>query len=111
MRGGSRVFRLDHYFRFESEYGAITVPTGFLTDGASIPRIFWSILSPFGQYFPAAIIHDFLYSSSNDEFTRGESDEIFLDAMDEIGVGFLTRYTIYTAVRIGGRSSYKAQIS
>jgi hypothetical protein len=35
------------------------------------------------------------------------ADKIFLDAMEEIGVGWLTRKTIYLAVRLGGWRTYK----
>jgi len=38
----------------------VTVPTGYVTDGASIPFIARAIFSPTGKYFPAAIIHDYL---------------------------------------------------
>jgi hypothetical protein len=39
--------------------------------------------------------------------TRPEADEIFKEAMYNLGVGWLTRGTIYTAVRLGGWASYK----
>jgi len=37
------------------------IPAGFIFDGASIPRLFWSILSPTGYLFLAGLIHDFIY--------------------------------------------------
>jgi hypothetical protein len=109
MRGESRTFRLTRRFR----YLDLEVPAGFVTDGASVPRIFWSILYPFGSYFPAALIHDYLYSKASDHLTavkkiyRKEADLIFLQAMKDVGVGWLTRRTIYRAVRIGGWKGYK----
>lgn len=33
----------------QDAYGAVAVPTGFVTDFASIPRIFWSALRPDGE--------------------------------------------------------------
>lgn len=39
----------------------ITVPKGFITDGASIPRLLWPLLSPFGPLLEGAILHDFAY--------------------------------------------------
>src|SRR5256885_9984018 len=39
----------------------VEVPKGFVTDLASVPRIFWSYLRPDGNYAYAAIIHDYLY--------------------------------------------------
>jgi hypothetical protein len=109
MRGDSRIFRLTARFRYKD----IEVPKGFVTDGASVPRIFWSILYPFGSYFPAALIHDYLYSKASNHLTaakkiyRKEVDQIFLQAMKDVGVGWLTRRTIYRAVRLGGWKGYK----
>lgn len=37
-----------------------TIPAGFRTDLASVPRVFWSVLPPFGDYAPAAVLHDAL---------------------------------------------------
>jgi hypothetical protein len=105
---GSRTFKFTAPFRYDSRIGWITVPAGFLTDGASIPRIFWSIFSPTGSYFEAAVIHDYLYSkASNWYIDRAMADTIFHDAMKEIGVGWLTRRTIHRAVRLGGWKGYK----
>ncbi len=36
----------------------IRPPLGSITDGASIPRVLWAILPPFGPWVRAAIIHD-----------------------------------------------------
>jgi len=112
MRGDSRIFRLMHFFRYHSSCGTVTIPTGFITDGASIPKVFWSILYPFGPYFPAALVHDYLYSKASNQFfhvSRETADKIFKEAMFNIGIGWITRETIYRAVRIGGRKSYKKQ--
>ena len=40
----------------------ITVPTGFVTDLASVPRAMWAFIAPF-DVARAAIIHDLLYKS------------------------------------------------
>jgi len=111
MRGESRLLRLTHYFRYCNQvYGTVTVPSGFCTDGASIPRCFWGIMGPQGSYFYAAIIHDFLYSKASSHFfffDRWEADEIFLEAMTDLGVPWLQRIAIYKAVRLFGWNSYK----
>lgn len=109
---GSMLIKVLDNFRYLSSYGVIKVPKGFLSDGASVPRPFWAIFSPFnGDYFEAALIHDYLYSKASDfdhpMLTRPEADEIFKEAMYNLGVGWLTRGTIYTAVRLGGWASYK----
>lgn len=39
----------------------LMVPYGYITDGASIPRIFWSLIPPFQpKILPAVIAHDYL---------------------------------------------------
>jgi hypothetical protein len=109
MRGGSRIFRLTNPFSYISSRGTITVPTGFETDGASIPRVFWSILDPFGPYFKAAVIHDWLYSPHNRRFTRAQADDIFKEAMFNNGLDWLRREAIYRAVQLAGWRSYKGK--
>ncbi len=39
----------------------IVIPKGFIFDGASIPRLFWGILSPTGLLLIPGLIHDFGY--------------------------------------------------
>jgi len=109
---GGAVWILTHYFRYcHPDHPIITVPTGFETDGASIPRPFWNILGPHGPYFRAAVIHDFLYSRRSDNHFHGIdrllADRIFLSAMTDCGVGWITRHTIYRAVRLFGWIPYK----
>jgi hypothetical protein len=110
MRNGSRIFRLVHYYRVITSFGTVTIPTGFETDGASIPRAFWNILQPFGEYFPAALLHDYLYSKASNgrfETDRWEADLLFLEAMYNLGVPWHTRHVIHSAVRAFGWKSYK----
>ncbi|MDI5166053.1 DUF1353 domain-containing protein, partial [Salmonella enterica subsp. enterica serovar Montevideo] len=39
----------------EDKNDVIEVPVGFVTDLATVPRIFWSLLPPDGEYAKAAI--------------------------------------------------------
>lgn len=51
-----KLFLLEAY-----NYEDITVPKGFITNGADIPRIFWVIVHPFKpKYLPAVVVHDYL---------------------------------------------------
>lgn len=111
MVGSSRTFRLVSRFRYISSYGEIVVPKGFITDGASIPSVFWSIISPFGDYFGAAIIHDYLYNHDTEysNYSREEADLIFKEAMFNLGVPWLRRETIYRAVQLFGGLSFRAK--
>ena len=79
----------------------LVVQIGFLSDGASIPQFAWSIIGdPEGDYFPAALIHDWLYRIRT--FNRAAADWIILEAMQSLRVGWLTRNTIYAGVRAFG---------
>ncbi len=105
---------LDHYlwrvhepFEFylsDDNSDVISVPAGFVTDLASVPRIFWTLLPPDGKYAKAAIIHDYLYD--NALRTKKEADLIFLDGMAVLGVPKWKRIVMYLAVRIFGRGNY-----
>lgn len=75
------------------------VPRGFVTDFASVPRFFWRVLPPNGPYRVAAIVHDFLYTTSCDRFL---ADAIFRDLMKRTGVVMWKRIVMYYAVRVFG---------
>lgn len=76
-----------------------------ITDLASVPRIFWTLLPPDGKYAKAAIIHDYLYD--NAQRTKKEADRIFLDGMTVLGVPKWKRTVMYWAVRVFGRGMYR----
>lgn len=82
----------------------ISVPAGFVTDLASVPRVFWTLLPPDGKYAKAAIIHDYMYD--NALRTKKEADLIFLDGMTVLGVPHWKRAIMYYAVRLFGRGNY-----
>jgi hypothetical protein len=96
-----RSARLLRAFSVKVKSGrVIEVPQGFVTDFASVPRIFWRIIPPWGEYSPAAVVHDWLYTKA--ECTRKEADDIFLELMARLGVPLVVRTAMYWAVRIGG---------
>ena len=78
----------------------ITVPVGFVSDMASVPRIFWNIIPPWGTYGPAAIAHDWLYRDAIP--TRADDDAILLDLMSRLDTPWCERQAIYWAVRSWG---------
>ena len=102
---GPRLFRLTAPFEYCSSEEVITVPEGFITDLTSVPRLFWSVFPPAGQYAKAAVIHDYLYQ--HHQLSRQAADKLFLDAMTALGVGFKTRRLIYIAVRLFGARYFK----
>lgn len=60
---GERKWELLSDFAFESDYleGVVVAPKGFVTNFASIPRVFWRLYPPVGNYDEAAVIHDAAY--------------------------------------------------
>jgi hypothetical protein len=94
----------------------VQVPKKFITDGASIPRIFWVYLPRHGKYTKAAVVHDFLYSKKGaifvqikttgffrSEVTRKEADLIFKKIMKASGVNRVKCWFIYHAVKWFGK--------
>lgn len=80
------------------------IPKGFITDFASIPKIFWSILPPFGKYSLASIIHDHMYRINYNN--RKFADEEFLLQMKHNGVHYIIRNIMYLTVRCFGSSRW-----
>ena len=79
----------------------IHVEKGFVTDLASIPRIFWPILPPHGLYGKAAVLHDWCYR--HHYRTKDFADRLFLEAMTVLGVPLWKRRIMYLAVKLFGR--------
>lgn len=98
------------YYRENNEKEVLTVPAGFETDFASIPRIFWNIYPPTGggtrrtSYGKCAVLHDAAYQFG--WYSRKECDKLFLEAMEAIGVGKFTRYLFYYCVRLFAKNHY-----
>lgn len=79
----------------------LVVPAGFCTDFASIPRPLQGFLDAVNDVAPAAVVHDFLYTSQMFE-SRAMADRIFFDALRANGVGWMRARTLWAGVRLGG---------
>jgi hypothetical protein len=80
------------------------VPAGTQIDGASIPRVFWSIIgAPYtGKYREASVIHDH-YCSTRSRHWKAVH-KVFLDGMVARGVDRIQAQLMYLAVyRFGPR--------
>ena len=106
--------------------GKVTVPKGFVTDMASVPRVCWAFIAPF-DVARAAVIHDLLYKNirqyrwtwREDDIREPKlelekiyqakeiSDKIFLCAMNdsEPEVPSYKKNPAYWAVKVFGNSS------
>lgn len=80
----------------------LTVPAGFVMDGASIPRLFWSTIGhPMeGEFVYAAGLHDWECCTRR---TRSPIvHQRFREALKSEGVGAIRRAAMYRAVRLFG---------
>ena len=84
----------------------ITIPAGSTSDGASTPKELWIEIPPFGQYWKAAFLHDYLYRFT--QKPKAECDSLLFEAMRSLGVPLLLAGTIYEGVHAGGQSSFDA---
>jgi len=86
-------------------YKDITVPAGFHTNGANIPRFLWSFYPPNrSTYLPAVIVHDYL--CNQEEYKK--ADEIFKEMLTILlGQKRFTINFFYHSVRLYHRFKYK----
>jgi hypothetical protein len=78
----------------------ITVPAGFVIDGASVPRLLEWFFGRYGRHLLAAIVHDWLYHAQTR--SRAESDRIFHEYMIARGVPESAAWAMWAGVRAGG---------
>ena len=77
------------------KYKDHVVPKGFITDGATIPRIFWFIYPPNRpDYLPAAVIHDYLCEKE----MYKEADSMFKNCLSDLEIHKFTINTFYIGV-------------
>lgn len=86
---------------------SFTVPAGFLTDGASIPRFAWFTTgTPYDpRHIRAAVVHDYLYQVNR--ITRLEADAIFRALLIQDGVSRYQASKMYWALRVGGWAAWR----
>jgi hypothetical protein len=92
------------------EKDIITVPAGFKTDLASIPRPLWALLPPFWKYSKASVIHDYLLAQNKlieDKLTVDRINMIFKQGMKDLGVNKYQIAVIYFAVQLWLKSKNK----
>jgi len=121
------VYTWEHNFRDQR----LTIPKGFIFDGASVPQIlWWTGLRPDGLLRAGALLHDWIYSMGSKPgnngshhyyydyhgngkwvvqvkpWTRKQSDQIFSRAMREAEYPKWKRRIAYIAVRLFGRGAW-----
>jgi len=83
---------------------SFTIPPGFRTDFASVPRPLVWLLPRYGAYTKSAILHDYLCHCK--PVNRADADGIFRRSMRELKVPFVRRWMMWAAVRLGSHLSH-----
>ncbi len=74
------------------------VPKGFISDGASVPRIFWSIFPPNSpEYLSAVVVHDYLCERANTRNDYKLADLALKEAMQTLGCSSIKTFIFYHA--------------
>ena len=112
-------YRLDVTLEIQLRNGInITIPKGFTWDLSSVPRLFWWVFAPDGDFELAYLIHDFLWINKEEMATHFEyydmnfnqkftDDEMLkwakvTNGTENISLRNIDNYTRYYAVRTFG---------
>jgi hypothetical protein len=98
-----RFWELVDPITYDGNAESFTVPAGFRTDFASVPRPLVWLLPRYGAYTKSAILHDFLCTTA--PVSRADADGLFRRSMRELGVPFLRRWMMWAAVRLASHLS------
>ncbi|MBE3030102.1 DUF1353 domain-containing protein [Campylobacter sp. RM9344] len=84
-------------------YGIVTIPKGYRTNGANVPRIFWSIFPPNSpEYLSAIVVHDYLCDKERYKL----ADKVLKQMMIALNVAKWKIYTFYFACRVYHKLKY-----
>lgn len=100
-----------YYIGSENSNEYVDVETGFLTDGATVPRALWWLLPPIDEYSQATTLHDKLCRTytitrvingipTTVPVTRKRIDEILKEAMDVLEVTPWKKKAIMVGVNV-----------
>jgi hypothetical protein len=94
----------------------LAIPEGFQFDGSSAPRFIWWLMPSYGDFFFAALLHDYLYHIkylSNDIGERAAQKLVdkemlrWSNVVNDKNIGkTIDNYLRYYAVRLFGRKFY-----
>ncbi len=117
-----RRWSLQEHWRFQLEEDVeIIIPKDFSFDGASIPKIFWAILSPVGLLLIPGLVHDYGYrydmlwrlgpDGEVQEYRKGAGkdywDGLFQEVGDKVNGFSLINGIAWLAVTIGGEGAWR----
>lgn len=109
-QGGRPVYKLTEPLTYVCEDGTeITIPKGFESDMASVPRLPLVWLWFGDRAHRSACLHDYLYRrDAVPQVTRAVADGVFREAMISTGHTWKVYWPMWLGVRIGGAAFYCA---
>lgn len=102
---GKWIVMQDLIYQSDVAGTTFTVPAGFATDLASVPRLPVVYLLTGGKANSAAVVHDFLYT--NKPVRRVVADAVLREASAVTWVPRYVRNLMWAGVRLFGRSHWK----
>ena len=103
--GGKRRVLAPLVYESDVAKMTITVPAGFETDLASVPRLPLVYMATGGTADKAAVIHDYLYT--NHIVPRDVADAVLREASAVTRVPGWRRWSMWAAVRVFGGAAWK----
>jgi hypothetical protein len=107
FRKGRQLFEVLADVVYESDIldGCVTVPKGYVTDLASVPKLPLTWFLAGGTGAEAAVIHDWLYmthAANGKAIKRSTADAVFSEAIKASGDTAAPAGLMWLAVRVGG---------
>ena len=102
-------WRLSKPLAYDSDAaGLLVVPSGFVSDFASVPRLPLIFDLAGDTCHRAAVLHDWLYTAPL-KVTRAKADAVLREASEAVGVPFWRRWLMWAAVRVGGSGNWQQE--
>lgn len=115
IKESGQIYRSYEPFTIKVNGREIMVPAGFITDGASSPRLAWTLtgFARDGMHRAAAHIHDWLYENKGIlpygqmNYDRKFADDVFHEMLKAYGIKSWHAWLAYKAVRIAGAAYWR----
>ena len=103
------VFTLREDIEIQWNGKTFTIPEGFKSDGASVPRFFWRAVFPPGdnRALRASFAHDYVYRMHPEGWTKAEADRMFYDLLTAGGIPWYRAKAAYLGVKLFGGPAWK----
>ena len=100
-----------HGLRINWQDRSFIIPRYFQSDGASVPRFLWWLITP--QIHPktlrGALAHDYIYRTQPRGWTKADADKMFYDLMVEDGFWRPIAWLAYKGVKWFGGLAWKTR--